>query len=262
MSRLDGKVCLITGAARGIGARTAEVFAEHGAFVYLTDLDEGAGEEKAKALRDAGGQARFLKHNVVSEDDWIQVLGVVRDEHQRLDVLVNNAGIELIKPLANLTLDDWHKVSSVNLDGVFLGTKHAVPLMQRKEGMASVINLSSVAGIIGAPFQSAYCMTKGGVRLFTKAAAMEFAALGLNIRVNSMHPGVINTSMGNELLDTFAKLQGKTREEVEAWFAGQQPLGPLGDPDAIANGLLFLASDESAFMTGAELVIDGGLTAQ
>lgn len=262
MSRLEGKIALITGAARGIGAQTARVFASEGAFVYVTDLDESEGEQTAQAIRDGGGQARFLKHNVVSEDDWTAALGVVRDEHGRLDILVNNAGIELIKPLSELSLEDWRKVSSVNLDGVFLGTKLAAPLMTREEGMASVINVSSVAGLIGAPFQTAYCMTKGGVRLFTKAAAMEFAAMGMNIRVNSMHPGVIRTDMGNELLDTFAALQGKPREEIEAWFAMQQPLGAMGDPDTIAKGLLFLASDDSSFMTGAELVVDGGLTAQ
>jgi len=254
MDRVKGKVVVITGAASGLGRGTASLLAREGATVILTDINEANGQEAAEEIRRDGGEAVFMKLDVTSESDWSNVIEKTLAEFGKLDVLVNNAGVELVKEIAETSLEEWRRLLSVNLDGVFLGTKYAVRAMKRGGG-GSIINMSSVAGIIGTfDDTSAYCASKGAVRLFTKAAALEFSKHGhnYNIRVNSVHPGVIQTPLVAELC------KDKT---VRDRLLANHPLGHMGEPVDVAYGILYLASDESRFMTGSELVIDGGWTA-
>jgi 3(or 17)beta-hydroxysteroid dehydrogenase len=267
VSRIDGKVALISGAASGIGAETARVLAEAGGVVVLADIDEAGGARVTAALEAAGHGAHFQRLDVTREQDWKSVTRHVCDELGGIDVVVNNAGIELIKRIADLTLDDWHRVSRVNLDGVFLGTKYGIWAMTegstRRPKGGSIVNLSSVAGLVGTPGQSAYNMSKGGVRLFTKSAALECAQLGYGIRVNSVHPGVIETPMVAAAWKGWSAVGfGATDAETRANVLALHPIGRLGRAEDVARAILYLASDDSSFVTGAELVVDGGLTAQ
>lgn len=253
MGRLEGKITLITGAGndRGLGAATAQRFAEEGAFVYLTDLDAAGAEAVAQGIRDAGGSAKAMAHDVTSEASWDDVFAAIEKDHGRLDVLVNNAGIAILKPLLALTAADWAKQNNVNLDSVFYGTKRAVELMRRVGQGGSIINLSSIAGLVGVPACGAYGAAKGGVRTFSKVVAMECAAEG--IRCNSVHPGMIETAM-----------QDVARRDNPEGFrdiVASVPMKRLGTPLDIANMNLFLASDEAAYITGAEFIVDGGVTA-
>ncbi|KHK89907.1 SDR family NAD(P)-dependent oxidoreductase [Novosphingobium malaysiense] len=253
MGRLEGKITLVTGAGndRGLGAATAHRFAEEGAFVYLTDLDAGGAEAVAGAIREAGGQAEALPHDVTSEADWDKVFSVVEKGHGRLDVLVNNAGIAILKPLTMLTAADWEKQNKVNLDSVFYGAKRAVELMRKVGHGGSIINLSSIGGLVGVPACGAYGAAKGGVRIFSKVVAMECAAEG--IRCNSVHPGMIETAMQ----DVARRDNPEGFKEIVA----SVPMKRLGTPLDIANMNLFLASDEANYITGAEFTVDGGVTA-
>lgn len=253
MGRLEGKIALVTGAGspRGLGGATAMRFAEEGAFVYLTDLDAAGAETVAAGIREAGGKAEAMAQDVTSEADWDRVLAAIEKAHGRLDVLVNNAGIAVLKPLAMLSASDWARQNSVNLDSVFHGTKRAAALMRKVGQGGSIINLSSIAGMVGVPMCGAYGAAKGGVRIFSKAIAMECAAEG--IRCNSVHPGMIETAM-----------QDVARTDNPEGFrelVATIPMKRMGEPRDIANMNLFLASDESAYITGAELVVDGGVTA-
>lgn len=266
MCNVTGKVALITGAGQGIGARTAEVLAEAGAVVVVTDVNDATGEATVGRIRAAGLDAHFHHLDVTREDDWESVMDGVCAEFGGLDVLANNAGVELIRPIAELTLEDWHRICRINLDGVFLGTKYGIQAMtegstSRPKG-GSIINVSSVAGLVGRAFMSAYSMTKGGVRLFTKSVAHECGLLGNAVRVNSVHPGVIRTAM----FDAAIKEQGAAGYGVDdadkvKILTALHPIGRLGEPDDVARAILYLASDDSSFVTGAELVVDGGLTA-
>jgi 3(or 17)beta-hydroxysteroid dehydrogenase len=262
MSSVDGKVAIITGGARGIGAATARKLLGAGARVIITDVLAEQGEETAATMQAEGGDAFFMPHDVAKEDDWRRVVEAARDKFGGLDILVNNAGIVLIKKIEDTTLEELQKIFDVNLAGVFLGVKFAAPIMREANADStpggSIINLSSVAGIDGVPRYGAYCMTKGGVRIFTKAAAMELARD--NIRVNSIHPGLIQTDMGGEVMSAAGRGRLNDNEVRVAMIKGH-PIGRLGVPDDIANGVLYLASDASAFITGTELVIDGGVTA-
>ncbi len=266
MCELKGKVALVSGAGQGIGARTAEVLAEAGAVVVVTDVNDATGEATVARIRAAGHQAHFRHLDVTSEEDWKSVMSDLCTTFGGLDVLVNNAGVELVKPLADLTLDDWHWICRINLDGVFLGTKYGIRAMTegsttRPKG-GSIVNLSSVAGIVGSAFQSAYNMTKGGVRLFTKSAAVECALLKTGVRVNSVHPAVIRTPMWEGLVSTATALgYGKNDDESRAFIVSKHPIGRLGEADDVAKAIRYLASDDSSFVTGAELVVDGGFTA-
>jgi 3(or 17)beta-hydroxysteroid dehydrogenase len=254
MDRVKGKVAIVTGAAGGLGRAEAALLADEGAKVVVTDVEEGAIEKLAESIRSRGGEALSIKHDVASETEWIEVMRKTLDAFGRLDVLVNNAGVIIYKKIEDITLAEWRWLMSVNLDGVFLGTKHAIGAM-RKSGGGSIINIASTAALIGNPDASAYHASKGGVRLFSKAAAIECskAGYGYNIRVNSIYPGVINTAMA----DPLKKDENKYNTAV-SWH----PIGHFGEPEDIAYGVLYLASDESKFLTGSELVIDGGWTSR
>ena len=256
MGDLDGRIALVTGAAKGLGAATARALAAAGAKVAVTDL--AAPEDLAAEI---GGMARAL--DVTSEADWAATMEWVRSELGGLDILVNNSGLWLFKPILETTLDDWRRLHAVNCEGVFLGTRAAIPLLAERahlwRGGTAIVNLSSVAGIEGAAGGTCYNSTKGAVRLFTKGCAKELAAA--RIRVNSVHPAVIDTDMGRKLIDDFAVAQGAGNNETLANVSAMHPLGHLGEPQNVADAVVFLAGDRSAFCTGSELVVDGGLSA-
>ncbi len=251
--RVAGKVALVTGAAMGLGAETARRLAGEGAAVLLTDRDP-AGEAVALAIVAAGGQAAFCLHDVASEADWAAAVAAAVDRFGKLDILVNNAGVASSSlDLMTHSLEDWRRILSINLDGVFLGLRYAGPALAVQGG--SVINLSSILGKVAIPNAAAYCASKGGVLLLTKAAAVEWAWLG--IRVNSVHPGFIDTPMVANALQA-----SENGNEMRDALIAAHPMARFGVPREIADAVVFLASDESSFMTGAELVVDGGYTAQ
>ncbi len=265
--RVAGKVALITGGASGIGRACARRLAEEGASVVISDVQEAMGAEALAEIEQAGAAAApagapcFLVHDVTREDAWIQVIETVRDRYGRLDILVNNAGIGIASSIVELSLADWQRQQAINLDGVFLGIKHSIPLL-RDSGGGSIINMSSVAGLKGSARLSAYNATKGGVRLLTKGVALECAQERWNIRVNSVHPGIIDTPIWTKVGgDALQPGSNEATPDVEEMAASAVPTGVLGQPLDIANGVLFLASDESAYVTGTELVIDAGLSA-
>ena len=255
MARLDGKVALVTGGALGIGAATCAMLAREGAAVAVTDVLDDDGEAMAGRIRSAGGNARFWHLDVTDETQVQDVFNEVAGAFGKLDVLVNNAGIAgANKPTDEITVEEWERVIAINVRGVFLCTKHAIPHMRRVSG-GSIVNLSSIYGIISAPDIPPYHASKGAVRLMTKTDALLYAKD--SIRVNSVHPGFIWTPLVEEL--------GRNSEGLEAFrreLDGRHPIGHVGEPDDIAHGIVYLASDEAKFVTGAELVIDGGYTAQ
>lgn len=247
MDRVVGKIALVTGAADGIGAATARLLADEGATVIATDID-GAGA--AAVANEIGGLG--LAHDAGSEADWQQAMAQVRDRYGRLDVLVNNAGIGSgIGDIEHQTLDDYRAVMRVCVDSVFIGSQLAIELM--KDGSGSIINVSSVHGIRAAMHEAAYSAAKGAVRLLTKSVALYCARSGYPIRANSVHPGYILTTMMKEWME-----RSGNSADIMAELVEQHPIGFLGEPDDVAKGILYLASDDSRFMTGSELVIDGG----
>ncbi len=251
MGRVEEKIAIVTGGAKGIGRATVELLAEEGARVAVTDVDTEAGRETAEAVQGAGGEAAFFEHDVASEADWERVVLEVQESFGAPDILVNNAGIYRITPIEEETVEDWRRLMDVNVTGVFLGMKHCTPLM-REQGQGSVINVSSVAGLVGVSGHACYGASKGAVRTMTKDAAIELAEAG--VRVNSIHPAYIDTQMA----DYGAEAQDASKEELEA----MHPIGHMGEPDDVAYAALYLASEESTFVTGTELVLDGGFTAQ
>lgn len=254
MVRVSGKVALVTGAASGIGKASAEALAREGAVVVLTDVQADKGVDVAAGIGQAGGKAQFARHDVTSESEWTGIVRRIEKDFGRLDILVNNAGIAVGGMVTDLSLEDFRRQMAVNVDSVFLGTKTALPLM-RKHGGGSIVNISSVAGLRGSARLSAYCASKGAVRLFTKAVALECAAMKDGIRVNSVHPGIIDTPIWHSVIP------GSNEPlDLDALTAFRVPLGVKGYPIDIANAVLFLASDESRYMTGEEIVVDGGLT--
>ena len=258
MDRVRDKVALVTGGALGLGEASARMLAREGATVVLTDIKDEEGAAVARSIEAEGGRALYLHHDVASEADWKAVIQRTIAEFKRLDVLVNNAGVGVGAPPEEQTLEQWRWLMSVNLDGVFLGTKHAILAMkERPPKGGSIINLSSIEGLVGDPNLGAYNASKGGVRLYTKSVALYCAKSGLNIRVNSIHPGYIWTPM----VENYLREHGGVAEGRKAVDA-MHPIGHMGEPDDIAYGVVYLASDESKFITGAELVIDGGYTAQ
>lgn len=257
--RVAGKVALITGGASGIGRGCAERLAEEGATVVITDVQDHKGEEAVEAIQKAGGKARYLHHDVTDEAAWEAVVADVQAHEGRLDILVNNAGIGLGGSIFEMSLADFRRQTAVNVDGVFLGCKHGIALMRRGVG-GSVINMSSVAGLKGSPNLAGYCATKGAVRLFTKAVAMECANAKDGVRVNSVHPGIIETPIWLTVIPQGAAAGANAPPDLDAMSQMAVPLGVKGYPLDIANGVLWLASEESRYVTGAELVIDGGLS--
>ncbi len=257
MGRVSGKVALVTGGASGIGRGSALLLGREGAIVVVTDVQDDAGKDCAAAIKRAGSDAIYLRHDVTSEDAWVSVMAEIKSRFGRLDILVNNAGIAITGPIVDMTLADWRRQQAINLDGVFLGVKHGIPLMAASGG-GSIVNISSVAGLKGSANLAGYCATKGGVRLFTKAAAMECANAGNNIRVNSIHPGIIETPIWNSIIVP-GGAAGANAPNLDEMSKTVVPMGVKGVPDDIAEGVLFLSSEASRYMTGSELVIDGGL---
>ena len=267
MNRLDGKVALISGAARGIGAEAARLMVEAGAKVAVADVLDERGRETVRSLESAGGEAFYAHLDVTREEDWVAAIAAVTGRFGQLDILVNNAGIFLGKSLEEASLADWHRLCAVNLTGVFLGTKFALPALreaaQRSPHGSAIVNLSSVAGIVGSSGDPLYSLTKGGVTLFTKSTALEFARKGYRIRVNSIHPGTTETDMGDQVLTMRARNLGTNDlEPARQQALTRIPIGRMGTVTDIAKGIVFLASDDAGFMTGAGLVVDGGITAQ
>ncbi|WP_218781257.1 SDR family NAD(P)-dependent oxidoreductase [Bacillus sp. EB106-08-02-XG196] len=246
INRLQDKVAIITGAADGIGKETAILFAKHGAKVVVTDINEEKLHLTSQIINENGGYAIAIKLDVSREEDWEQVISITEKELGRLDILMNNAGIGTRLTLAETSLEQFEKVQSINSVGAFLGMKHGSNAM-KKSGKGSIINISSMYGIVGSPGNTAYHASKGAVRLMTKSSALELAKD--LIRVNSIHPGVIETNMSGA-------------KNGEHPLKDKTPWPHLGEPIDIAYGALYLASDESRFVTGSELVIDGGYIAQ
>lgn len=249
MKRLEGKIAIVTGAALGLGRSHAIRLAEEGASVVVTDVNEAEGQITASAIAAAGGVAVFHRHDVTQEADWQAVVERTVERFGKVDVLVNNAGILLLKAVQDITLAEWERMFSVNSTGVFLGCKHVLAGMKRAGG-GSIINISSIVGHVGFPGAAAYVATKGAVRLLTKAVAADYAPF--KVRVNSVHPGFVKTDMTKDLL---------TDPEIELAALGPTLLGRSAEASEISNAVVFLASDESSYMDGSELVVDGGYTA-
>ena len=253
MGRLEGKTALVTGAASGIGLQTSIRLAEEGALVMMTDINHEEGLQQAEKL---GANATFLKLDITEEEEWISVLDETVKRFDRLDILVNSAGMVLIADVEQITLEDWRKVHAVNLDGTFLGCKHGVRVM-KEFGAGSIINLSSVSGMIGGFNLAAYNSSKGAVRMLTKSVALHCARAGYGIRCNSIHPTFIETPMLESMIRN-----SPDPEKARQTLVRQVPLRRIGKPDDVANMIVYLASDESTFVTGTEMVIDGGVIAQ
>jgi 3(or 17)beta-hydroxysteroid dehydrogenase len=266
MNRLDGKIAFVSGGARGIGAETARLMVEGGARVVIGDVLDERGRATARALEVAGGQALYAHLDVTRAEDWAGVIETVVARFGGLDILVDNAGIFLAKGIEEATAADWERLCAINLTGVVLGTQAALPAL-RERGAASpqgsaIVNLSSIAGLVGSGLAPLYSLTKGGITTFTKSLALEFARKGYRIRVNSIHPGIIDDEMGAQAIAARAQVRGETDIAARAQASAAHPIGRLGTVTDIANGIVFLASDDAGFMTGAGLTVDGGWTAQ
>ena len=249
--RLENKVALISGGARGMGAAEAILFTSEGAKVVIGDVLEDEGRQTEAQINESGGDCLFVRLDVTNESNWQDAVATTVARFGKLDILVNNAGIFPLGTVEATSEEMWDRVMAINAKGVFLGTKHAIPEM-RKAGGGSIVNISSIAGLIGSRGAAAYGASKGAVRIFTKSTAVQYAAEG--IRANSVHPGIIETPMSIPTI-----LNSREQRDTQI---NRTPLGRIGTAGDVASGVLFLASDESSFMTGSELVIDGGLTAQ
>lgn len=257
MGRVAGKIAIVTGAASGMGEATARLLAREGAAVVVSDVQAEKGQAVADSIQAAGGRSLFVRHDVTSEDGWKSVMAETMRAFGGLHIVVNNAGVGApFGSVEDLSLDDWRKVMAVNMEGVFLGTKYGIEAIRQTGKGGSIVNFSSTMGIVGSPTTAAYVASKGGVKLFTKSAALHCAKERYGIRVNSVCPGWIRTPMSSGALDKLAA-SGQGNKAIDL-----TPLGRVGEPDDIAYGVLYLASDESSFVTGSELVIDGGYTAQ
>jgi len=251
---LDGNIVLVTGAGGGIGGATVTALRAAGATVIATDL------------RAPDGGDINLAHDVTSETDWARIAGEIESRFGTLDGLVNNAGIAIVARIEDETLESWRRLQAVNVESMLLSLQATLPLLKKsgetRAGGASVVNISSVGGIGGAPLMASYCTSKGAVRLFSKSAAIEFAMLKYNIRVNSVHPGGIETAMMDDIVARYVELgAAPDAETARAGLDAQHPLGRWGRPEEIASGIVYLCSSAASFMTGSELVIDGGFTA-
>ncbi|MDF2684000.1 MAG: 3-oxoacyl-ACP reductase [Brevibacillus sp.] len=249
MGRLSGKVAIITGAAMGMGAAEAKLFAKEGAKVIATDVQVESLNQVVQEMKEKGGEAVAIKHNVTSEEEWKSVIAEAVSLYGKVDVLVNNAGVSSPKTIANMEMAEWNKVMDINLNGCVIGMKYVIPEM-KKAGGGSIINISSIGGIVGMAGTSPYTAAKGALRVLSKSAAVEYGKD--RIRVNSLHPGIVVTPM---------TLPSMEEGGAIPYYQTYTQLPYFGEPEDIAYGAIFLASDESRFMTGAELVIDGGWTA-
>ena len=249
MKRVQGKVIIVTGGAMGMGRSHSELLASHGAWVFVADMNVELGQATVADIRKNGGKADFLRLDVTNEADWNAAVGQIIERAGRIDVLINNAGILILKPVQDTTNEDWDRIFDVNARSVFIGTRAVIPFMQ-KAGKGNIINISSIYGLVGAPDASAYEASKGAVRMFTKSCAVDLAPF--NIRVNSVHPGVIETQMTRDLL---------ADPIIRPALLGPTLLKRPAQPIEVSQAVLFLASDESSFVHGAELVVDGGYTA-
>ena len=252
MGRLEGKVALISGGASGIGEATTRAMVGEGARVVVADIQIERGKALAEAL---GESVLFVQHDVTLESDWVRTVSEGQQRFEKINVVLNGAGISQPAPIDQCDFDLWKRTQSVNSDGVFLGCKYGVEAL-RAAGGGSIVNISSTMGIKGSSLFPAYCASKGAVRMLTKSVALHCAEQRLNIRCNSIHPGVIDTP----IMDPFCE-QASTREEGLAGFGALHPLGRIGRPDEVANLAVFLASDESSFITGTEIPVDGGYCA-
>jgi len=259
--KLTGKVALITGAASGIGLATAELFAREGATVVLTDIQDASGKAAVERILATGGQAVYHHQDVASEEEWIAVLKAVHTEHGRLNILVNNAGMAIGGDITALSLTDWRRQQAINVEGVFLGIKHALPLL-REAGGGAIVNVASTVALSGSGNLVSYAATKGAVRSLTRSVALQCAARKDGIRVNAVYPGIIDTpiyGLFEGISKTDASGAKPLARDPEALAARFVPLGVPGQPEDIAAGILYLASDEARYVTGTDLVIDGGL---
>ena len=263
--RLEGRVALVSGALRGIGRAIAECLAQDGATTILTDLDPD-GSDAVSAVVGALENARYMRLDATSEEDWKAARASIEKDFGQLDILVNNVGADLTGKVQDLELKDWHRLMSINVDSVFLGTKTFQPLLE-KSGRntpygSSIINISSIMGLVGMGEVSAYNASKGAVRLFSKSNALEFADAGVPIRVNSVHPGFVETPLLHQGMERWAKREGTTPEALIEAMAQGTPVKRLAQPVEIGKVVAFLASDDSSYMTGSEVVVDGGWTAR
>jgi NAD(P)-dependent dehydrogenase (short-subunit alcohol dehydrogenase family) len=258
MAQLAGKVAVVTGGASGIGEACSETLAREGAGVLITDIDDALGQAVVERIAAAGGKAAYLHHDVRDEAAWPGVIAEAEKRFGRLDIMVANAGVGIMAPIETMTLADWQKQQAINLDGVFLSVKHAIPAL-RKAGGGSIVLMSSVAGLRGAPGLAAYSATKGGVRLLAKSVALEHAAD--QIRCNSVHPGIIATPIWGKIPTGAEGNRRNAPIDPRERAAAAVPLTRVGEAQDIANGVLFLCTDAASYVTGQELVIDGGMTA-
>lgn len=258
MGRLNGKVAIVTGGASGMGKATSELFAKEGAKVVITDIQEREGIEVAAKIKNEGYEAIFIKQDVSSEGDWKNVIDFALSHYQKVNILVNNAGIVQLRDIEETTLDDWNKVMSINAAGVFLGTKYAIQAMKDNGELCSIINRSSIHGTYGYGGTFAYSASKGAVTVLTKSAALTCGEKGYKIRVNSVHPGAVHTGMS----EIEAKAYNIGLNDFLEVAKKSSPIGFVGEPIDIAYTDLFLASDESRFITGSSLFVDGGFTAK
>ncbi len=265
--RLKGRVAFVSGGLRGIGLACARRFLAEGAEVVLSDLDAEDGDTAREVMAQLGQAASYISANVAKEEDWERAIALVKERHGKCHILVNNAGTDLTGPVEDITLESWRRIMSINVDGVFLGTKHFVPLMAQSgtdfRGGSSIINVSSIMGLVGMNEVSAYNASKGAVRLFTKGIAIEFAQKKMPIRANSLHPGFVETPLLKAGFQRWVD-QGfaEKPDDLVAGVVGMTPIGRLAQPEELASAAFFLASEDSSYMTGGELVIDGGYTAQ
>jgi 3(or 17)beta-hydroxysteroid dehydrogenase len=264
---LRGKNAIVTGGAKGIGKSVCLALANAGANIHILDINKDEGQETEKEIAKLNVEVSFYQIDVANENSWIEFSNFLKNKKILIDILVNNAGIWIGKDIDNVSLEEYQKLISINLTGVFLGIKHLVPLLteagKKTKFGSAIINLSSVAGLVGSQLDPLYSMTKGGITTFTKSMAIYFGKKNFPIRINQVHPGIIETEMGKQVANArINQNPGMTAEESYSAGVNQTPIGRLGTADEVAKTILFLSSDASSFMTGSSLVVDGGLTAQ
>ena len=267
LQNLQGKNAIVTGGSKGIGRSVCLALANAGVHINVLDLNKDQGLNTVKEIIKLNVKAEFYEIDVAQESEWINFVTYLDTKNKSIDILVNNAGIWLGKEISNVSIEEYHKLISINLTGVFLGIKHLIPFLtkagEKSNFGSSIINLSSVAGLVGSQLDPLYSMTKGGITTFTKSMAIYFGKKKYPIRINQVHPGIIETDMGSQVAEARIK-QNPSMTLKDSYSAGilQTPLGRLGTAEEVAKTILFLSSDDSSFMTGSSLVVDGGLTAQ